>query len=74
MSMHQIKLAAAVAAVIAVPVLNCPAGAEESATLPTDQVSKRIQARSIQVRQNRCRSGRARLRVSPHPTKRAGHC
>jgi hypothetical protein len=36
MSMHQIKLAAAVAAVIAVPVLNCPAGAEESATLPTD--------------------------------------
>ena len=36
MKMHQIKLAAAVAAVIAVPTLNCLAGAEESATVPTD--------------------------------------
>jgi hypothetical protein len=36
MKMHQIKLAAAVAAVIAVPTLNCFAGAEQSATVPTD--------------------------------------
>jgi hypothetical protein len=36
MKIHQIKLAAAMAAVIAVPVLSCLAGAEESATVPTD--------------------------------------
>src|SRR5262245_259999 len=36
MKIHQIKLAAAVAAVIAMSTLNCLAGAEESATVPTD--------------------------------------
>src|SRR5262245_18629162 len=36
MTTDQIKLAAAVAAVIALPTLNCLAGAEESATVPTD--------------------------------------
>src|SRR5262245_40570732 len=36
MTTHQIKLAAAVAAVIALPTLNCLAGAEESETVPTD--------------------------------------
>ena len=34
--LNQMKLAAAVAAVVAVPTMNCLAGAEQSATVPTD--------------------------------------
>jgi hypothetical protein len=35
-NMHQLKLAAAVAAVLTLPGISAPAGAEESATVPTD--------------------------------------